>query len=551
MAVPRDNLDQLDALLGSLLDRTATDATWSQLGTLLQDNPAAQDEYLAFLAVHTELVWKHESAPQLQVPAEDTSLEEDKRRDEFTSTLTPRSKSLLDWASRNPKGPAIAIAVTVLIAALVVMGLVPVKEWTAGRGKNDAEGQPPEDPAASEFVAILNNAHQAKWLDGTRPRLKDPRLRVGRRLAIASGLIEVKYYTGARVVIEGPAEFTVGGMKEEGGRMKEKGSESEGHPSSFIPHPSNSGYLSVGNLVASVEGEKAQGFTIRTPSARVEDLGTEFGVAVNDHGAANVVVLGGEIDVVSKEEGSDREKRTRLVRGEAASIAADGADVTRHSGDNVDTRFAASMRRRLRWARGVKFQQIALRNATADISQTEGENRPVAETIDGVIQSNNGWALGGGPQFDDHVAVWETAEDIQGPCILRFDIHQRKGSALRKIRLSVTGDSREVFADGLPADGAVDANWVVLKPDSAMSNQAVAVQVDGDSRISFGSQASAGGAAPVYTIVVECPLDRATGVRLEVFADPSVGYGKPNPSAQLPGGNGVVTEFQAKQGVLR
>ena len=246
-------------------------------------------------------------------------------------------KSLLNWASRHPKGPAIAIAATLLIAALVVMGLVPVEQWMASKGKNDAEERQPVDTTSREFVAILNNAHEAKWLDGTQPRLSDPRLRVGRRLAITSGLIEVKYYSGVRVVIEGPAEFFVG-RKDEGGRMKAE--DTKGHPSSrathkttasrldprklgggsLLPHPSNAGYLALGKLVARVEDKEAQGFTIDTPSVRVEDLGTEFGVSVTDEQIVEFHVFSGAVKWARRDASGTLENSRKLVQGEAIRV---------------------------------------------------------------------------------------------------------------------------------------------------------------------------------------------------------------------------------------
>ena len=285
-----------------------------------------------------------ENADQVGHAVRDEQPNEGARDPAREACPTPH-KSLLNWASRNPKVPAIAIAATVLIAALVVMGLTPVRQWMAGGSKNDDGERQLEDPKSGEFVAILNNAHQAKWLDGTQPRLKDPRLKVGRRLAIASGLIEVKYYTGAKVVIEGPAEFFVGRMKDEGGRRKEKGGESEGHPSSFILHPSNAGFLRFGSLVARVEGEEAQGFTIDTPSARIRDLGTEFGVEVDRNGEAEVAVLSGEVDVIREASTGVAAESVRLIKDQGAFVLASGGAIqVRRS---ADAQLLASMKNRL------------------------------------------------------------------------------------------------------------------------------------------------------------------------------------------------------------
>ena len=103
-------------------------------------------------------------------------------------------------------------------------------------------------------------------------------------MLLASGLIEIKYNTGARVVVEGPAEFTILGKK--------------------------NGYLKFGKLVARVEGRKAKGFAIDTPVGRVEDLGTEFGVEVKQDGATRVHTFEGLVVVSDSAGGQTVEVRS-------------------------------------------------------------------------------------------------------------------------------------------------------------------------------------------------------------------------------------------------
>ena len=66
------------------------------------------------------------------------------------------------------------------------------------------------------------------------------------------------------------------------------------------------GYLSMGKLTGKVEVEKARGFSIRTPTAIVTDLGTEFGVEVDRTGATRSYVFRGmvRVQLCSKEKGT-------------------------------------------------------------------------------------------------------------------------------------------------------------------------------------------------------------------------------------------------------
>jgi hypothetical protein len=102
------------------------------------------------------------------------------------------------------------------------------------------------------------------------------RVALGDTFAIRSGLLEITYNSGAKVILQGPVTYKV--------------------------ESSASGYLSVGKLTARVEkgsGVRGQGsdasihhssiinhhlFAVRTPTATVTDLGTEFGVEVDKQG---------------------------------------------------------------------------------------------------------------------------------------------------------------------------------------------------------------------------------------------------------------------------
>lgn len=78
--------------------------------------------------------------------------------------------------------------------------------------------------------------------------------------------------------------------------------------------------LRGGRLTATVS-EQARGFTVVTPSADVVDLGTQFGVNVNEEGNSEVVVFEGAVDVLYDRSGGNAVRRTqRLSKGEALQL---------------------------------------------------------------------------------------------------------------------------------------------------------------------------------------------------------------------------------------
>lgn len=76
--------------------------------------------------------------------------------------------------------------------------------------------------------------------------------------------------------------------------------------------------LKSGSLVAKVP-KQATGFTVVTPSSEVVDLGTEFGVSVDQRGASEVCVLKGEV----KARGSSAQDFVKMAKDEACSFDPD------------------------------------------------------------------------------------------------------------------------------------------------------------------------------------------------------------------------------------
>ena len=309
-------------LLQKYLDGELTDAEYGQFEQLLessQENRALLVSICLQKALVPRVFGEESERSVVGHAPRDEQSEDAETPPARRACPTPRPKSLLNWASRHPKGPAIAVAATLLVAALAVMGLIPVKDWVAGDGKAKPEERGRGEK--QEFVARLSNWHNDKWLEDTRPPLDDPRLNVGRRLKIESGLIEVTYLTGARVVIEGPAEFVVGSQASGDQEVRHQDVDSRGWKPA--DGEANSGYLALGKLVARVEGKEAEGFTIGTPSGSVEDKGTEFTVLVDSDGKSKVHVFEGRVRIVG--DSVELESSTReLVDGEGLEWSAGG-----------------------------------------------------------------------------------------------------------------------------------------------------------------------------------------------------------------------------------
>ena len=129
--------------------------------------------------------------------------------------------------------------------------------------------RPAAQETTSTAVAMLARAVDARWDPGAKP------LRVGSALEpgwlrLKSGMAQVVFYSGARVVIEGPAELR-------------------------LVSP-NEAVCPTGRLLAEVP-RPARGFRLNTDQLKVVDFGTAFGITAT-HGRTEVHVFKGKVELL-------------------------------------------------------------------------------------------------------------------------------------------------------------------------------------------------------------------------------------------------------------
>lgn len=150
-------------------------------------------------------------------------------------------------------------------------------------------------------VATVTRTHECIWSEDSSFWRPGADLYANQRLELHKGLVEITFARGAKVLLEGPATFTVAG----GGL----------------------GFLRDGSLVAMVE-KGAEGFAIRTPALSIVDLGTEFGVRVVDEkGTGDVEVFHGKVELRAKAKDDPKNTmRQYLTMGQAARVEVSAAD---------------------------------------------------------------------------------------------------------------------------------------------------------------------------------------------------------------------------------
>ena len=257
-------------------------------------------------------------------------------------------------------------------------------------------------------------------------------LAAGNRMALESGLVELWYPDGVRVVVEGPCDFVVEGRL--------------------------AGRLQRGKLAAQIVQQSARGFTIKTPTARVEDLGTEFGVEVQEDGDAEVIVLSGEVEVVDQ---ADRQDRFRLTDRQSAYIGSSGAIAKQ---DKVDADGVNTLRDRLAQDFGSEASRIARKIADRKKELPDGKKIKNSLGMTLVRIDAGEFIMGEGTESPKSRDQWEERDWDESPahqvkisepyflstCEVTNAQYERFDSAHKKLRGLHLGGSRVTSADDEP-----------------------------------------------------------------------------------------------------
>lgn len=269
---------EFDDAVAALCHGTISDKALKELHELLRADSQAQDEYLWRVEVHGELV-----SGKLNVAV--ASIDETVSLGGSETKNSSRSRWLF-WA------PMAAAAVLLIVAGNL--------NWFGRDNSNEShdtalvqEGEPTDDG-----IAVLVHAGDVEWVGDDRPNESD--ILSPRPLRFEKGLLELKFYSGARLIVEGPADLELVSVDHVICRL--------GRVRAVVPPP-------------------AHGFRVVAPQFELIDLGTEFGLSVDTNGESQVQVFDGEVELVLP--GADRSTAEveKLTRGEGRAWTAAGTCV--------------------------------------------------------------------------------------------------------------------------------------------------------------------------------------------------------------------------------
>ncbi len=192
-------------------------------------------------------------------------------------SLMPEALATMETALSHVHGDQQPVRSGVMgrIARILPLAAAAGLSFFAGLLVGDNPSPPPASAAAppagftTDHAAKVTGLMGVVWQDNAAPTVIDGSVNA-QRVAFKSGLVELTYASGARVTLEGPADFTVSDP--------------------------TSGRLSAGKLVAYVP-KGAEGFTVDYGNGQVVDLGTEFAMDLAANGKMELGVFEGEVEL--------------------------------------------------------------------------------------------------------------------------------------------------------------------------------------------------------------------------------------------------------------
>ena len=232
---------EFEDLLCALADRELSPEQARRLGALLQQRPELRDRYLSYVETATLLEEELSSIPAI----------------DLKQTVQRLSTQRLRW--RVERHALLAASIFLAITFVVTIA------WSLRSTRLEVSSQDPPPVG----VAVITQAVDAQWdLVGSAADVGQP-LPPG-KLRLKRGLAQVEFYSGAIVILQGPAELDL--------------------------LAADRGFFHHGRIRAHVPPQ-AQGFTIGAPGVEVIDLGTEFGLSLTPQGLAEVHVFEGKVEL--------------------------------------------------------------------------------------------------------------------------------------------------------------------------------------------------------------------------------------------------------------
>ena len=270
-----DSSANLNRLLSQLCDGQLSPSELEEVEKYLRENPEARQTYYDYVDINTGL--------------NNHSLERLKELDDIFTSSIPQSKSVSEKPAtgRTRKYSSLLRYLAVTTASVTLM--VCSGWFMTGRLIWEkaplVEVPPPTNNSPDAYVATLARSTDCIWGNDNRPQFSGQRL-LSKDLFLKEGIAEFRFDSGIRLVLEGPTEIKI--------------------------ISANSAKLISGSVV--LHGyESAPEFEIVTTQAKFFDVGTEYGIKVEEDSSTELHVFEGSVRIQPFGESSDVDPIIQII----------------------------------------------------------------------------------------------------------------------------------------------------------------------------------------------------------------------------------------------
>lgn len=279
MTSPREAARELEQLLMTLTDGELSYQQQQHLMALLRQQPELQRQYRDYLLLDALLHWESPAVPVLPAPLPTGRMH---------VTRLPR----FHWLAGLAAG------------LLLILGGYQLRTWEhgttdAGTAFKLVTDEPGVGEPRLEGLAVLTRSVQARWHPETTTYGLGATIPAG-ILKLQSGLVQLEFFGGARLLVEGPAELEL--------LTRDR----------LCCH--------AGKLRAVVPPQ-AHGFTILSATAELIDRGTEFGVEVTRAGSTELHVFEGKVEVHDRRRAAQAPNMHEVTAGQGMKMEEAGPQI--------------------------------------------------------------------------------------------------------------------------------------------------------------------------------------------------------------------------------
>lgn len=282
---------RINELTVKCLDRSISEQEFRELDHLLLGDAAARDHYRETLAICVWMNKQKEAAMHKQEAMADefnatfweAMLQEEKAAPAIAIAKQPERMAAPEPVQVVVYRTSRASLFTALISSAALLFLIAYVQICPHH-------VPRQVATINDGVDILFGNNDTFSLQSRITNRTEP-------LYLKEGIIEVELDAGAVVVIESPAEFRF--------------------------ESSEKMILNTGRLYAKVP-QQATGFIVQTPTSKVIDLGTEFGIEVGAEGVSAIHTFKGKVSLIPEFRAGVMADSEILTAGSARSVDVNG-----------------------------------------------------------------------------------------------------------------------------------------------------------------------------------------------------------------------------------